>query len=146
MVVQTQNRVNRVPEICAGFNNQPDALLEILHLLQQQDGFLAPKVLVEIAKILNISRADIYGVVSFYDDFRQEADTGPQIKICRGEACQAQGCETLVAHVNAQTAQTFHDVYCLGNCALGPAVMIDGHLHGRVNPARFDALLTDEAD
>ena len=75
--------VKTMRQICAGYNDRPDALLEILHETQHKFGYLSNEVLVEIADILNISRADIHGTVSFYDDFRREPPTGPCVKICR---------------------------------------------------------------
>jgi len=130
----------QVLRICGEHDNAPDALLEILHKAQEEHGFLTKDTLVEIARALNISRADIHGIVSFYDDFRREPTAGPCIKICRAEACQAVGGEDLTAHVKGSGVDT-HDVYCLGNCALGPAVMIDDVLYGRVDAQKFDTLL-----
>ncbi len=141
--MKTDNKnIVRVQNICAAHNNQPDALLEILHDVQAAFDFLSKNALIEIANALNISRADIHGVVSFYDDFRLEAPKDPCVKICRGEACQAVGGENLAAHVKATGTDT-HDVYCLGNCALGPAVMIDDKLYGRVDAQKLDALLKE---
>jgi formate dehydrogenase subunit gamma len=133
-------RQNTIVEICNSHGNRPDALIEILHGVQHVCGHLSDDNLIEIAHALNISRADIYGVVSFYDDFRRKPPSGPCIKICRAEACQAVGGETLAKYVKEAGVET-HDVYCLGNCALGPAIMIDDRLYGRVDGARFDALL-----
>ena len=132
--------VKGIGQICAGHDSRPDALLEILHEVQHAFGYLSKETLTEIADVLNISRADIHGIVSFYDDFRREPQTGPCVKICRAEACQAVGGEVLAAHAN-KTGVDSHDVYCLGNCALGPAVMIDDELYGRVDAQRFDVLL-----
>ncbi len=127
-------------QICARHGNRPDALLEILHEAQSEFGYLSKDTLVQIAGALNISRADIHGIVSFYDDFRREPQTGPCIKICRAEACQAVGGEAVAAHAKKTGIKT-HDVYCLGNCALGPAVMIDDELYGRVDTQKLDTLL-----
>lgn len=129
-------------QICAGHDDRPDALLEILHEAQHAFGYLSKETLTQIADVLNISRADIHGIVSFYDDFRREAHTGPCVKICRAEACQAVGGETLAVHAKKAGVDS-HDVYCLGNCALGPAIMIDEKLYGRVDAQKFDALLKD---
>jgi len=134
--------VKTMRQICAGYKDRPDALLEVLHKAQHKFGYLSNEVLVEIADILNISRADIHGTVSFYDDFRREPPTGPCVKICRAEACQAVGGEVLAAHAK-NTGIESHDVYCLGNCALGPAVMIDDELFGRVDTQKLDALLKE---
>ena len=127
-------------QICARHGNRPDALLEILHEAQSEFGYLSKDALVQTADALNISRADIHGIVSFYDDFRREPSKGPCVKICRAEACQAVGGEAVAAHAKKTGIKT-HDVYCLGNCALGPAIMIDNKLYGRVNTRRLDALV-----
>ncbi len=138
--------------ICGRHNNRPDALLEILHETQAAEGWLSDDALRTIADVLNISRAEIHGVVSFYHDYRRAAPAKHFIKICRAEACQAVGSEALAAHAeqkwNVSTGCKSADdligleaVYCLGNCALGPSAMIDGELFGRVTPERLDALV-----
>lgn len=136
------NMIKAIGQICTGYDDRPDALLEILHDTQHKFGYLSNEALVEIADIINISRADIHGIVSFYDDFRREPPTGLCVKICRAEACQAVGGEALAKHVQDNNMET-HDVYCLGNCALGPAVMIDDELYGRVDAQKLDALLKE---
>jgi len=133
---------DQISGICAAYNDQPDALIEILHDVQDERGYLSSESLIEIADVLNISRADIHGVVSFYDDFRREPAAGPCIKICRAEACQAVGGEMIATHAKNTGLKT-HNVYCLGNCALGPAIMIDDELYGRVNAQKLDALLKE---
>ncbi len=136
---------NYIRNICAGYDNQPDALLEILHEAQNGIGYLAKDTLTEIASVLNISRADIHGVVSFYDDFRCEPPQGATakicVKICRAEACQAVGGEDLAKYAQKNPDVDIHNVYCLGNCALGPAVLVGDDLHGRVTPKKFDLVL-----
>ncbi len=131
-------------QICARHGNRPDALLEILHEVQSEFGYLSKEALIQIADTLNISRADIHGIVSFYDDFRREPQTGPCIKICRAEACQAVGGEGLAQYAH-DTGIESHDVYCLGNCALGPALMIDDELYGRVDAHKLATLLKARA-
>ncbi len=129
--------------ICADYNNQPDTLIEILHDVQNTHGYLSKTALVEIADALNISRADIHGVVSFYDDFRREPPMWPNLKICRAEACQAVGGEDLVKYAK-DTLSDFagiENVYCLGNCALGPAVLMADELFGRVTPEKLHRML-----
>ncbi len=130
--------------ICESYANHPSALIEILHEVQHAQGYLSKDALVLIASTLNISRADIHGVVSFYDDFLLAPIDGPCVKICRAEACQAVGGEALAAHAKTAGIQS-HDVYCLGNCALGPTVMIDNDLHGRVTPQKLDELMKIKA-
>ena len=144
-------------EICGRHSNQPDALLEILHETQEADGYLSDEALRTIADALNISRAEIHGVVSFYHDYRKSAPARHVVKLCRAEACQAVGSEGLAAQAektwNAKTGDVSADrkigleaVYCLGNCALGPAAMIDGELYGRMTPERLEALVAERLD
>lgn len=132
--------------------SEPGGLLPVLHALQDALGWLPPALLPRVASALNLSRADVHGVASFYPDFRTEPPGRVLVKICRAEACQAMGAEALVEHAcrrlatemhttRADGAVTLEPVYCLGNCALAPAVMVDGTLSGRVGPARFDALV-----
>lgn len=127
------------------------ALLPILHALQEEFGYIDEQAIPLLASELNLSRADVHGVVSFYHEFRREKPGRHVIKVCRAEACQAMGANALVDHIKsklqvdvhgttADGAFTLEQVFCLGNCALSPAVMIDEQLHGRVSPARFDAL------
>lgn len=126
------------------------ATLPILHALQERFGYVDPAADALIAEALNLSLAEIRGVVSFYHDFRRSPPGRRVIRLCRAEACQAVGCEDLVAHAQAQGlaidatsadgAVTFETVYCLGNCALGPAALVDGALIGRLTPAKLDAL------
>ena len=131
---------------------RPGALLPLLHAVQDTLGFIPPAALPVIADALNLSHAEVHGVVSFYPDFRAHAPGRRIVKVCRAEACQAMGGQALEAHARAALGLDFHGtsadgaatlepVYCLGNCARAPSVMIDGALHADVTPARFDALL-----
>lgn len=117
-------------------------LLPILHALNERFGFISEAAVKQTADMLNLTRAEVHGVVSFYHDFRREPAGRHVIKVCRAEACQSMGCEDLVARLEralgVHIGDTSHDrrvtleeVYCLGNCALSPAVMVDGELHGR---------------
>ncbi len=131
----------------------PGALLPILHAIQAELGFVPPAALPPIATALNLSVADVHGVVTFYHDFRSTPPGAHVLKVCRAEACQAMGCDQLERHVEQRTgltklhgttadgALTVEPVYCLGNCALSPSVQLDGRVHGRVTPERLDALL-----
>lgn len=143
-----------VAAICAAHGNRPDALIEILHALQARAGYVPEDATQMLAGALNLSRAEVHGVISFYHDFHRHPPGRHMVRVCRAEACQSVGCEALAQH--AETAlgigfgqtrgdgkATLEAVYCLGNCALGPAVMIDGELHGRVDPPRFDALMKE---
>ncbi len=131
------------------------ALLPILHAVQDRLGFIPPESLYTIADGLNLSRAEVHGVLTFYHDFRTTPAGRHLVQLCRAESCQAMGCERLEARVKASLNIDFHEttadgavtlqpVYCLGNCALSPAVMIDGQLYGRVTPERFDELMKSE--
>jgi len=131
--------------------------LPILHAIQDRLGFLPPETAPRVADGLNLSRADVHGVITFYHDFRSAPPGRHVLKICRAEACQAMGAQALEARLKARLgidfgqttpdgAITLEPVYCLGNCALSPAVMIDGDLHGRVTPGRLDALLSSTGD
>ena len=127
-------------------------LLPILHAVQDRFGFLPPETTATVADVLNLSLADVHGVITFYDYFRTEPPGERQIRVCRSEACQAVGGERLAKHIQAHLSIAFHEttpdgrfslepVYCLGNCACSPAIMIDAAVHGRVTPERFDELV-----
>ena len=136
------------------FERLPGALLPILHALQEEFGYIDQAAVPLIAGALNISHAEVHGVISFYHDFRREPGGRHTLKVCRAESCQAMGCESMIRHVEArlgvglgQTTEdrsiTLEPVYCLGNCALSPAVMLDGKLYGRVSPDVADFLIDD---
>ena len=133
-------------DICQAHGDKPDELIEILHAVQAAQGYLSDAALRTIAQSLNISRAEIHGVVTFYHDFKKEKGAKQTIKICRAEACQAVGANELIAEAETHFKTKMDDkavaikleaTYCLGNCALGPAVMIDEQLYGRVDMARL---------
>lgn len=128
------------------------AALPILHDLQNQFGYIDDAAVPLLADALNISKAEVLGVVSFYHDFRRSPVDGRVLKMCRAESCQAMGCEDLVAHLESRhgivaddldTSAALHveTVYCLGNCALSPAAMLDGEPIGRINRDRLDAIV-----
>jgi formate dehydrogenase subunit gamma len=140
--------------ICAAHDNRPDELLEIFHDLQHELGYVPDETLPVIANALNRSRAEIYGVLTFYHEFRRSPGGRRTIKICRAEACQALNTQALCRHAQQKLgvdfggttsdgAYTLEAVYCLGNCALSPAMMIDGDLYGCVDKERFDRILAD---
>lgn len=141
-----------VLEACRRLKELPGALLPILHAVQEALGFVPKDSIPVVAKELNLSVADVHGVVSFYHYFRQERPGRHVVHLCRAEACQALGAQALEAHAKTYLKIDFHGttadgaislepVYCLGNCALGPSLMIDEDLKGRVTPQRFDALM-----
>ena len=142
----------RVEEILNQMKDMEGALLPILHAVQAEFGHIPQIVLPQIAKALNISRAEVHGVMSFYHDFRTAPAGRHVVKLCRAEACQAVGADRVAAHAKAHLGIDFHEttvdnrvtlepVFCLGLCACGPAAIIDGKLQGRVDEARLDALL-----
>jgi formate dehydrogenase subunit gamma len=125
-----------VREIAESMKGLDGPLIPILHALSDRFGYIDDTAIPVVAHVLNLSRAEVHGVVSFYHDFRREPAKRHVLKICRAEACQSMGAETLFAEVAAalgDSAQvTLEPVYCLGNCALSPSAMIDGKLHGRM--------------
>ena len=117
-------------------------LLPILHDVQSALGFIPENAMRQIADALNITRAEVWGVISFYHDFRTEPAPLPQVRLCRAEACQARGVETLVSKLDEADKARIKNVYCLGLCSVGPAAMMgDGAVHARLNGARLKALL-----
>jgi formate dehydrogenase subunit gamma len=141
-----------ISAICARHGNKPDELLEILHEVVHDLGFVSEAAVRIIANAVNLSRAEVHGVVTFYHDFRREPAGRHVVKICRAEACQSMGTEHLCRHAeqklnapmggtSADGKYTIEQVFCLGNCALSPAVLIDDKLHGKVDPKRFDEIV-----
>lgn len=142
--------------IIESLKNLEGPLLPILHALNERFGHVSEAAVKLVADILNLTRAEVHGVVSFYHDFRRDPAGRHVIKVCRAEACQSMGCEDLVArleralgiHISDTTHDrrvTLEEVYCLGNCALSPAVMIDGELHGRATEEKVLALVGEQA-
>jgi len=141
-----------VVERIQGLQHLPGALLPILHSLQEEFGYIDDAMIPLIAEGLNISHAEVHGVISFYHDFRRAPAGKHVLQICRAESCQSMGCNSLIAHVEknlgvklgettADRNITLRPVYCLGNCALSPAVMLDGQPYGRVSAAVADSLI-----
>ena len=144
----------RAVEIIAGEADQPGALLPVLHALQHAFGYVPDSAVPIIAGALNLSRADVHGVLTFYHDFRRERAGERVLKLCRAEACQARGADAIVAraerklgvHIGETTPDgrvTLEPIYCLGICASGPSAMLDGKLVGRIDDARLDALVEE---
>jgi formate dehydrogenase subunit gamma len=143
-----------VRRIVGELKGRPGPLIEVLHAIQAQLGYVPPAAVPIVADGLNLSRAEVHGVISFYHYFRSTPPGAHTVSVCRAESCQAMGAEALAEHARQRLGVDFHQttpdgrfslepVYCLGNCACSPAVMIDGRLHGRVTPERLDALLSD---
>lgn len=129
--------------ICACHGNDPALLIEILHDLQEALGYVPDTALPAIANSLNIARAEVHGVLSFYHDFRSEPAEGMVVKLCQAEACQAMGMLAVADGLSRKPGVTVEPVYCLGNCALAPAAMVNGRLLGRVTAERLAALLVE---
>ncbi len=124
----------------------------MLHALQEEFGYVDARAVPQIADVLNLSEAEVHGVISFYHDFRRSPAGRHVLRICRAEACQSMGCETLVHHIESRLgiklgettpdrSLTVEPVYCLGLCALSPAAMLDGEPYGRVSLAIADMLI-----
>jgi formate dehydrogenase subunit gamma len=142
-----------VQAILARWAGTPGSLLPILHDVQAELGYIPDGAIGPIALALHQSRAEVHGVVSFYHDFRRQPPGRHVLKICQAESCQALGSRALTAHIEqrlgcrlggtaADGSVTIEPVYCLGNCACSPAVLLDGQLHGRVDAELVDRLLT----
>ena len=143
----------RVRQVIDERRQLPGALLPVLHGVQDALGYVPDDAVPLIAHELNLSRAEVHGVVSFYHHFRTHAPGRQVVRICRAEACQALGARALEAHAKKSLGVDFHEttkdgaitleaVYCLGNCGCGPSVLVDpDELHARVTPEAFDALV-----
>ena len=143
--------------VIAAEADKEGALMPILHALVRTFGWVPDEAVPLIAGVLNLSRADVHGVLTFYHDFRRQPPPKHVVKLCRAEACQARGGDALTAHAERRLGQKIgahgqaHDnvslepVYCLGLCASGPNALIDGRPHARLTPARFDALMAETA-
>ena len=143
-----------ISKIVLELKGKPGALLPILHGIQEELGHVPEDAIPFIANELNLTRAEVHGVVTFYHDFRSEAPGRHVVKICQAESCQAAGSDALTAfakrrlgvdfhHTTADRACTLEPVYCLGNCALSPNVMVDKEVFGRVTPERFDEIISE---
>lgn len=139
-------------EIINKYEARPEMLVQILHGFVERYGFVGDDAIRQIAQELNLSRAEVHGVVSFYHDFRTEPPGEHVVKICQAEACQAMGSRALTAHAEdklgvalnntrSDGGVTLEPVYCLGNCACSPAVMIGEKVYGRVDSEKLDGLL-----
>ena len=133
--------MTNIADILAEHEGSEGPLLPILHDVQRIFGHVSEDAMREIAHALNLTRAEVYGVVSFYHDFRKESDTRPVIKLCRAEACKARGVEALVSQADSQTRVRIEAVYCLGLCSVGPAAMIGNQVYARLNQERLVSLM-----
>jgi formate dehydrogenase subunit gamma len=145
---------DRAKELIHEHAERPGPTLPILHALQDAFGYVPDDAVPLIGAALNLSRAEVHGVVTFYHDFRRAPAGRRVLKLCRAEACQAMGSDALAARAEARLGVklgektpdgrvTVEPVYCLGLCACAPAAMLDGEVVGRVDTRRLDALLTE---
>jgi len=154
--LQTTQEVSAelINALIAKHRQQPGALLPLLHAIQDAVGYVPEACYASISKALSLSVAEVHGVVTFYHHFRTHKPGRHIMQICRAESCQAMGSEALEAHAKqclkvdyhqttADGAITLEPVYCLGNCALSPSVMMDDEIYGRVSPAELDALIVE---
>ncbi len=150
----TQDENATIVTLIAQHKHRPGALLPLLHAIQDSIGFVPESSYAQISKALALSVAEVHGVVTFYHHFRTHRAGRHVVQICRAESCQSMGSEALEAHAKkclgveyhqttADGAITLEPVYCLGNCALSPAVMMDDEIYGRVSPAGLDVLIAE---
>ncbi len=142
----------RAAQLIEQHRSQAGACLPILHALQKEFGHVPAEAVPLVAEALNLSRAEVHGVVSFYHDFRKSAPGRHLLKLCRAEACQSVGAEALASQVKARFGIDFHEtsadgrltlepVFCLGNCACGPAAMLGERILGRVDLKKVESHL-----
>ena len=134
-----------VDRILAAHAGREGALLPILHDIQAALGHVPETVIPTIAQALNLSRAEVHGVISFYHDFHVEPHARPVIKLCRSESCQARGVEALAAALAGETRVNIEPIYCLGLCSVGPNAMVGETLHARLDAAKLSALVESVA-
>ena len=154
MTQDYQNQQATVLAILDTHREMPGNLLPILHAIQDTLGYIPPAAVVDIAKGLYLSQAEVHGVISFYHYFRTTAPGQHTIHLCRAESCQSLGSKFLEEHAKQKLGIDFHEttadgqfslepVYCLGNCACSPAITIDHDVYGRVSPEKFDQLIAN---
>ncbi len=128
-------RAQRLAGIIAEHAGREGPLLPILHAVQGEFGCIDREAEAQIADALNLSRAEVHGVVSFYHDFSESADQRVEVQLCRAEACQARGVEALLAAAEAAAGGRvkLSSVYCLGLCSVGPNARVGDRLHARLD-------------
>lgn len=150
----TTEQVRRVEAHIEAFKSMPGALLPLLHAIQDDLGYVPEQSYGKISKALSLSVAEVHGVVTFYHHFRTHPSGQHIVQICRAESCQAMGCEALEQHVKSVLGVDYHQtttdgsitlepVYCLGNCACSPAVMVDDEIYGRVTANKIDQIIRE---
>jgi formate dehydrogenase subunit gamma len=144
LIDSNKQKLDPALAVCARHGNRPDALIEILHDLQHEVGLVPETSLPAIAKALNLSRAEVYGVVTFYHDFHMQKQTKHVIKICKAEACQSMGSRGIVklAEKLAKGKKvTLEATYCLGLCASAPSMMVNEKPLARVDAKKLRAVI-----
>ena len=143
MTTEATEIVARVEDILRAHDGMEGPLLPILHAVQQTYGHVPQAALPVIALGLNLSRAEVHGVMSFYHDFRDAPAGRHVLKLCRAEACQARGVEALVgaAEARAKGRIAIESVYCLGLCSVGPAALVGDDVHARLDADRLAAII-----
>ena len=146
--------VDQIEKIIGRYRGQPGPLLIVLHAIQEEFGYIPEEAEPVVADGLNLSRAEVHGVVTFYHFFRHHPPGRHVVQICQAESCKSMNSDKLTEHarralgieMNQTTPDgqfTLEPVYCLGNCACSPAMMVDGQIYGRLTNARFDAVLAE---
>jgi formate dehydrogenase subunit gamma len=141
------------PEQLVERHAQPGmSLIAVLHAIQDELGYVPPATVPSLARVMNLSRAEVHGVITYYHHFRARPAAPVTVQLCRAEACRSMGTEGLAQHIESHTGCRFdaahetgdavelESVYCLGQCALSPAMMVNGTLHAKVTPQKFDAI------
>jgi len=141
------------PEELVARHAQPGrSLVAVLHAIQDELGYVPPAAVAPLARVMNLSRAEVHGVITYYHHFRTQPAAAVTVQLCRAEACRSMGTEALAQHIESHTGCRFdaaheagapvelESVYCLGQCALSPAMMVNGTLHAKVTPQKFDAI------
>lgn len=145
---------SRISEIIAQHQGLEGPLLPIFHAIQSEFGFIPDSALPLIAQALTLSKAEVYGVLTFYHDFRTHPHGQHVVKLCRAEACQSMGADRVHAHAKTRLGLDWHEtsadgrvtlepVFCLGLCACAPAAMVDGRVLGRVDEAAVDRIAAE---
>jgi formate dehydrogenase subunit gamma len=147
--------ISQIHSIIERFRSEPGPLILVLHAIQEEFGYIPEEAKAVVADGLNLSRAEVHGVVSFYHFFRHSPPGRHVVQLCRAEACQSMHADKLATHAQRRLGIGFHEtsadgefslepVYCLGNCACSPAMMVDGQLYGRMSNERFDEVLAEQ--
>jgi len=147
---------SNVDQLIEQFKTLPGGLLPLLHAVKHAVGYVPDSAVEPISKALNLSRAEVHGVISFYHDFNTDPVGYHTVQICRAEACQSMGSRDIEAHAKqslgidyGETTSdglvTLEPVYCLGNCACSPSIRVNDDIHARIDPPRFDELMAELA-